>query len=130
MPAKQKKYKKLTRAEKALNKEIKQEMISKGILPPPKPKLNRKKFAKETIGDYRENLNTWDDVRFLYEAISWMLPSTEGRTQVNLEEVGVLKVLKIALAIKEFHRQKRENGETQYKPYDLYKDIIVPIKNL
>lgn len=44
MPAKSKR---LTNKEKALKAKVKKELQEQGILPPDKPRLNRRKFAKE-----------------------------------------------------------------------------------
>jgi hypothetical protein len=46
------KKKKLTQREKALNARVKKQLQEEGVLPPDKPKLNRKKFAKEVITEW------------------------------------------------------------------------------
>lgn len=52
--ATKKKYKKLTNKEKQLNKEFREEMRERGILPPVKPKLNRRKFAQEVREEWEK----------------------------------------------------------------------------
>lgn len=127
-----KKYKRLTRAEKSINKEIRAELRADGILPPVKPKLNRKKFVAETIKEFKENSGHFDDIRYLYEAIGWMLPSTEIKTRIKItpEQIGVAKLLKIAVELKSFYQKKIDDGETKYKPSELYEDVIDPILKL
>ena len=48
------KKKKLTQREKTLNARVKKQLQEEGVLPPDKPKLNRKKFAKEVLEEWGE----------------------------------------------------------------------------
>ena len=41
------KRKTMTKAQKAMNAKIKKELQEKGIVPPDKPRLNRKKYIEE-----------------------------------------------------------------------------------
>lgn len=122
-----KKYKKLTRAQKKLNADVKKELIEQGILPPPKPKLNRKKFAKETKEEFENYIGAYTDISYIMEAISWM---TAGSTKVTSEQVGALKILKLAVELKKFKEAKRAQGEVSYKVMDLFKDVVDPILKL
>lgn len=126
------KKKRMTVAEKKMNAKVREELRAAGVIPPVKPKLNRKKFAEEVIKGYQDNLNTYSDIRFLMEGISCMLPSLEPRfkRQISSEEVGVLKALKIALGIKAFIEEKKEAGEEKYSPMELYEKVIKPIRKL
>ena len=124
------KRKRLTAKEKKFNAELRKEMREKGILPPIKPKLNRRKFVKETRTEYAEEFNRFDDIIYLYEAINWMLPSGEYKTQISPEEVGVAKVLKMAIEIKKFNKEKLAKGNKTYKLDDLYKTVIEPIRSM
>lgn len=105
-------------------------MREEGILPPIKKKLNRRNFIKEVRDAYSSELNRFEDIRYLYEAISWMLPSGEYKTKITPEEIGVAKVLKMAVEIKKFNEEKIANGEKTYKFDDLYKTVIEPIRNM
>lgn len=125
-----KKRKRLTIAEKKINTEIRSELRAEGIIPPIKDRLNRKKFAEEIIEDYKENLKIYEDSTYLHQAIECMLPDIKYKGKVNPEQVGVLKVLKIAMEIKKFMKDKLENGENKYNPYDLYKNVVDPIIKL
>ncbi len=126
--SRQKKYKKLTNKEKQLNKEIRAEMRDKGRLPPIKPKLNRKKFAKEVIKEF-EGFEVYHDLPQLISAISWMLPPKSGG-KITPEQVGVLKVLKLAIEINKFKKEKLAQGETQYNLMDMYDKVVAPVRNL
>jgi len=126
------KRKRLTNAEKKMNASVKAELRAKGIIPPVKPKLNRKKFSTETLQEYRDSLNTFGDITYLYEAIAWMSPSSAPKIkeEITLEQIGVMKLLKIALAIKNYNKKSKEAGQTTYKPYDLYTEVVKPILEL
>jgi hypothetical protein len=125
---KKKKYKRLTNAEKKFNKDIREQLREDGILPPIKPKLNRKKFSKEVIEEFKE-FGGYSDLRSLYEAISWMLPSDIER-KVTPEQIGLVKTLKLALEIKKFKEKKEAEGLDTYKVEELYEEVVKPIKNL
>lgn len=122
--------KKLTNAQKKFNKEVREELRAKGIMPPVKPKLNRKKFAEEVIPEFIENLEGFDDIRYLYEAIRWMKPNLTINKTITPEQVGVLKLMKLALEIKYFNKRLRDAGEKEYKLMDLYNEVVQPIINL
>lgn len=58
------KKKRLTNKEKKLNAETKKRLQERGILPPDKPKLNRKKFIEETQSEW----NNRDKECFIWDA--------------------------------------------------------------
>lgn len=124
------KKKRMTNAQKKLNAEIKKELQEKGVLPPDKPKLNRKKFIEEARQEWNERDNSfyaWEV--FLFEAISIMLSHTERgvSARASPEAVGVAKCLKIALRLREFHQMVRDRGDDQYKlveQYEYIRDIL------
>lgn len=128
--ATKKRYKKLTNAEKKSNKEFREKLRTKGIIPPVKPILNRKKFAKEVAEEFKEGFDPYDDIRYLFKAISWMRPALESRERISLEQVGVLKLLKIAIEIKKFGSDLKIKGETKYDVMDLYNVAVAPVLNL
>lgn len=121
--------KRMTNAQKKYNAQIKKQMQEKGILPPDKPKLNRKKYIEEA----REEWNTrdsgcyvWD--AYLYRAISMMLSQTERMsTRASPEAVGVAKTLKLALRLREFSEKLEAEGRDKYtvgEQYEFIKDIL------
>lgn len=121
------KKKKLTQREKALNARVKKQLQEEGVLPPDKPKLNRKKFAKEVITEWE---NTEGPLyAYVMSAIGWMLPSKELLRPVTPEQVGALKVLKLALEIKKFEDTLPE-GTYKYSANDLFEKAIKPIVEL
>ena len=124
------KRKKMTNAQKKFNAQVKKDMQDKGILPPDKPKLNRKKFIEEARQEWNEkdkDFHAWDV--FLYQAISIMLSHTERgmSARASPEAVGVAKCLKLAIRLREFHQMVKDRGDTQYKlieQYEYIKDIL------
>lgn len=46
------KKKRLTNKQKKLNAEVKKELQEKGVIPPDKPKLNRKQFIEEAKAEW------------------------------------------------------------------------------
>lgn len=126
--AQKKKYKKMTAAEKKQNKEFRERMRAAGVLPPVKPKLNRKKFLQEAFVAYEE-LETYGDTFYLCKAISCMVSRNQEK-DITSEQVGVLKVLKLAAAIKDFERSKLDTGETTYSVGEFYEQVVKPIRDL
>lgn len=110
------KKKRLTQKEKKQNAEIKKELQEKGIIPPDKPRLNRKKFVDKAMKEWdsRPQCYVWDI--YLIEAIGFVIGRTEGRNfRVSREAVGAAKVLKIAIRLYQFHMKLKEEGRTEYK---------------
>lgn len=105
-------------------------MIEEGFIPPPKKKLNRLKFAKETKQEFKDsNISYYEDILHLMDAIAWMLPS-EYSSKVSPEQIGVLKVLKLTVDIKKWKEDLKEKGQKQYKEMDLYHQVVEPILRL
>lgn len=123
------KRKRLTQKEKELNARIKKEWQEKGIIPPDKPRLNRKKFIKEAMEEWNNrpsSLYMWDI--YLHKAFEIILAKTEGRNfQVSKEAVGAAKVLKLAIRIQQFHMKLKEESREEYtigEMLEYIKDIL------
>ena len=121
------KRKKMTNKEKAYNARLKKEMQKEGILPPDKPKLNRKKYVEEAMQEWnqKEKEVFWE--YYLYKAISIMLGQTDKNLRVSQEAVGVAKVLKLTLRLKELSDRLEAEGRNKYsikEEVDFIKDIL------
>lgn len=121
--------KRLTSREKRSNARIKKELQAEGVLPPDKPKLNRKKFIEEAMNEWNsrdKDVFVWE--LYLAEAFSLMLGHVEKRSlRTSLEAVGAAKVLKLALRLREFSKKLQGEGRDKYtagKKYEFVKDII------
>lgn len=134
MAATKKRRKRLTNAEKKSNKEFKREMQEKGVLPPDKKPLNRKKFALEVLKVVdSDDFNFYDYLPYLVKGFSVMMPyQHEGEIlrPVTPEQIGVLKVFKIALEIKKFWLEKSAEGITEVEFREIYEAAIKPILDL
>ena len=101
MPAKSKR---LTNKEKALKAKVKKELQEQGLLPPDKPRLNRRKFAKEI------NLMNPMDVFWFHNALTLVTAGTDV-LPITSEQVGVFKLMKITAEIKKFHEETKKIGK-------------------
>ena len=110
------KKKPMTKAEKKFQSQIKKDMQERGILPPDKPKLNRKKYIEEARNEWNEKDNechVWE--LYLHEAICLTLELTDRQNRASPEAVGVAKTLKLAIRLKEFHDKVKKEGRDTYK---------------
>lgn len=123
MPAK----KKMTQREKAERARIKKELQKEGLLPPDKPRLNRKKFAAEVWEDWL-SFGTFKDWMYLSRAISCMVGP--DMTEVTPEQVGVLKVMKLAMEMKKFEERLQVEGREKYTIGEIYEAAIKPVLEL
>ena len=125
-----KKQKRLTQREKAERAAIKKQLQADGVLPPNKPRLNRKKFAREAFEAF-EAFYTSEPIRAelsLIKAIGFMVGP--DMKEVSLEEVGVLKLLKLAVEYNAFLRKLESEGRTKYNYGELIDEVILPVTNL
>ena len=122
------KKKPMTKAEKKFRAEMKKDMQERGIIPPDKPKMNRKKYIEDARNEWNDRDNecyAWD--LYLYEAISFTLGLTDRQLRASPEAVGVAKTLKLAVRLQEFHEKLKEEERTTYKvgeKYEFIKDIL------
>jgi len=124
-----KKAKRLTNKEKQLNKQVREDLRERGILPPVKARLNRNKFSREVIKEFKESFGLYRDLQHLSSAILFMLPY-DGEKNITSEQIGVVKLLKIALEIKKYIDDKIAQGENTYSPADMYEEVVRPIFKL
>lgn len=121
------KKKRLTQREKAENAAFKKRMQDKGLLPPDKPKLNRKKFAAEVLAEFDE-IDVYDSILYLRKAVGCMVSS--DMQEVTSEQVGVLKLLKIAVETQKFEKALSAEGRTQYTIGEYLDKVVLPITRL
>lgn len=127
--SKAKKPKRMTSSEKKLRAEVRAELREKGILPPVKKPLNRKRFCKEAE-EILLSVDWFDNAPYLIWALVEMINHTGGTgISRSLEAVGAAKVIKLAKARKDFEAARRDKGEpntyTIDKLYEATKDILM-----
>ena len=120
--------KKMTKAQKAQNAKVKQKLQEEGILPPDKPRMNRKKYIEEAVAEWdgrERDYYGWE--LYLHRAIVIMLGQTDQYLRTSPEAVGVAKTLKLAIRLKEFSNKLKEEGRCNYtlsEQYEYIKDIL------
>lgn len=121
------KQKKMTQREKTERAAFKKQMQEKGVLPPDKPRLNRKKFAREVWAEFEQ----MDVIRadfYLRKAIGCMVGP--DMREVTPEEVGVLKLMKIAIETDKFMKALEAENRTQYTIGEYAEKVVLPIMRL
>lgn len=119
--------KRMTRREKDMRAQAKKELQAEGVLPPDKPRLNRRKFAREVWAEY-EAMDPFRREIFLLDAISCMVGP--DMPKVTPEEVGVLKVLKLAVEMEKFSRRLKAEGRDSYTLGEISEKVIMPVLKL
>lgn len=122
------KKKKLTQRDKTERAAIKKQLQQKGIIPPDKTRLNRKKFAKEVLAEFDGDFGGIEDTLYLYKAIGCMVGP--DMREVTSEQVGVLKLLKIAMETKKFMKGLSQEGRSQYTLGEYVEKVVLPITRL
>lgn len=122
------KRKAMANTEKKYRAKIKKELQAEGIIPPDKPRLNRKKFveeAKEVWNTRALGFFSWD--QYVEQAITWMLTLRTSDRRISPETVGVAKLLKITVRLQEFNEKLKKEGRTECtikEQYEYIRDII------
>lgn len=118
----------MTERERKRRAAVKKQLQKKGVLPPDKPRINRRKYAKETIAEFEETMSGTLDGFWLREAIGMMV--SKDMKKVSDEEMGVLRMLKLAVEYKKFHEKLRAQGRDKYRFEELYNEIYAPVMGL
>lgn len=121
------KQKRLTKKEIALRAEAKKRLQEEGILPPDKARLNRKKFAREVMAEFKAMDVLAADL-YLRRAIGCMV--SEDMSRVSEEQVGVMKLLKIAVETQKFMEALKAEGRTQYTIGEYVDKVVRPVRDL
>lgn len=121
------KRKKMTQRQKDERAAIKKRLQAEGLIPPDKKPLNRRKFAQEV----REEFESYDGFQRyrIMEALGWMIPGELQRNPVTPEQVGVLKLMKIAVELDKFHKKLEAEGRAKYSLEEEWA-IVKPILEL
>lgn len=121
------KQKRLTKKEIALRAEAKKRLQEEGILPPDKARLNRKKFAREVMAEFKAMDVLAADL-YLHRAIGCMV--SEDMPRVSEEQVGVLKLMKLAVETQKFMEALKAEGRTQYTIGEYVDKVVRPVMDL
>ena len=104
---------------------IKKQLQADGVLPPDKPRLNRRKFIQEAREEYNAFAKECmvSDL-YLHRAVSVLLGMVKRNSPTP---VGGAKALKLAVRLREFDQMVKARGDTEYRiseQYDYIKDIL------
>lgn len=121
------KKRRMTQREKAERAAIKKQLQEEGILPPNKPRLNRKKFAREVWDEFNAMDRFKVDFYLRRAIVATVGPDMHD---VTSEQVGVLKLLKLAVETERFMRQLEEEGRDKYSMGEYYEKVYAPVMNL
>lgn len=121
------KKKRLTQREKAERAKIKKQLQEEGVLPPDKPRLNRKKFAREVWEEFNE-MDALKADYYLRRAI-WAMVGPD-MPKVTPEQVGILKLLKLAVETEKFMRALEAESRDQYTIGEYHDKVYSPIMKL
>ena len=116
--------KRLTQREKAERAAIKKQLQADGVLPPDKPRLNRKKFAREVWEDFSE-MDVYTADFYLRKAI--MATVGPELHEVTSEQVGILKLMKLAVETDRFMQQLKKEGREQYSIGEYVEKVYNPV---
>ena len=119
--------KRLTQREKAERAAIKKQLQVDGVLPPDKPRLNRKKFAREVWDEFSE-MDVYTADFYLRKAI--MATVGPELHEVTSEQVGILKLMKLAVETDRFMQQLKKEGREQYSIGEYVEKVYNPVMNL
>lgn len=121
------KKKRLTQREKAERAKIKKRLQEEGLLPPDKPRLNRKKFAREVWEEFN-GMDVFKADYYLRQAIGAMVGP--DMHEVTPEQVGILKLLKLAVETEKFMRALEAEGRDKYTIGEYHDKVYSPIMKL
>ena len=113
--------------EKAERAAIKKQLQADGVLPPDKPRLNRKKFAREVWDEFSE-MDVYTADFYLRKAI--MATVGPELHEVTSEQVGILKLMKLAVETDRFMQQLKTEGREQYSIGEYVEKVYNPVMNL
>lgn len=120
-----KKYKRMTNREKEERKRFKKILQEDGILPPDKPRLNRKKFAQEVCDEWKD-YSLGDYVKLNTFIIVLEMMTNSGRYgSISKEDLGILKLKKCAMVL---DQKLQENGNRM--TYEQIIEVLEPIWEL
>lgn len=122
--------KRLTQREKAERAAAKKRLQARGVLPPDKPRLNRKKFAQETWAEWTALLaeNRLRAAMALCRAVSFT--TAPELLEVTPEQVGILKAMKIAVEYEKFLQKLEAEDRSDYSIGELADEVILPVWKL
>lgn len=108
----------MTKKERKELAKAKKRLQAEGVLPPDKPRLNRKKFAKEVCKEWEElEIGSITDITLILEVLT-MMTRTGRYGGITSEDIGILKLKKCVIEIK---KELQKQNRTCFAYSELYK---------
>lgn len=121
----------MTEREKRERKKMRDQLRKDGILPPPKKRLDRKKYAREIIIRYKdERYRHFDFTAHVDIAIGCMIPDDNVLLGVTPEQLGVLKMLHMAMDMYDLMHRPDGIERKEMTVGEVYEKVIKPILEL
>lgn len=121
------KKRRMTQREKDDRARVKKQLQAKGLLPPDKPRLDRRKFAAQVMTEFQA-MDAGSAAIWLHWCVGLMV-SADMR-KVTPEEVGVLKLLKLAVETEKFMEPLRAEDRGEYDAQEYMERVVLPIYKL
>lgn len=115
--------KRLTQKEIRARAAVKKQLQQEGIIPPDKPRLNRKKFIEDTMNQFLD----WEcpaPLPYLGWALREMMYHRDRSGGCSKEAVGAAKVVRLAMERARFEQEKREAGERTFTVGELMDHVV------
>lgn len=115
--------KRMTQKEIRQRAAVKKQLQQEGILPPDKPRLNRKRFIEDTMNQFLD----WEcpaPLPYLGWALREMMNHRDSSGRYSEEAVGAAKVVRLAMERARFEQEKREAGEQTFKVGELMDRVV------
>ncbi|MCR0205634.1 hypothetical protein MKC66_12990 [[Clostridium] innocuum] len=116
----------MTKKERKELAKVKKRLQAEGVLPPNKPRLNRRKFAREVCEEWEEmEIGSITDITLILEILNMMTRSGKYGG-ITSEDIGILKLKKCVIEIK----KEMQEQERSYYTYSEKLDVCRPIWKL
>lgn len=114
----------MTKKERKELAKVKKRLQAEGVLPPNKPRLNRKKFAREVNKEWEElEIGGITDISLILNVLAMMTRSGEYGA-ITSEDIGILKLKKCVIEIKKAMQAEQRECFTVGEMYRIHDEIL------
>ena len=113
----------MTKKERKELAKVKKRLQAEGVLPPDKPRLNRKKFAREVNEEWGElEIGGITDISLILNVLAMMTRSGEYGG-ITSEDIGILKLKKCVVEIKKAMQVEQRGCFTVGELYKICEEV-------
>lgn len=113
----------MTKKERKELAKVKKRLQAEGVLPPDKPRLNRKKFAREVNEEWEElEIGGITDISLILNVLAMMTRSGEYGG-ITSENIGILKLKKCVVEIKKAMQVEQRGCFTVGELYKICEEV-------